>query len=573
MKFFTTKVSIDQGVPLKGASFSFTTSEKIKTVEFDSSELFEEAFVLASSTYSKQEILESAAAKKCFPKIQLLCNVELIEEENDLYHYTVFPFKYVKAITQQNETELASFIPFDIKEKYPNNDSLDEVKDLFCFILKNTQMHNLQIEENILLSESLEELLNCIALHIYVTPIDLYAYQQTDSEKEKFKDILNLLFDSSGIIPLSFETHEEPSPTEKDIFSLFVKEVNKQISSQIMEPEEKRSVDQSAIESMPPAVKETYLKETKRLKRLPPSSLEYQTQLDYVELIEEMPWKKLSKYKVNINEIKSALDSTHKGLEEVKNNILYHFALEKHLNKPNGNVLCFLGPPGTGKTSIVKSIAKATDRKIIKIALGGMNDEAEFRGHRRTYVSAKPGRIVSSIKACGSMNPIILLDEIDKVSTSDRSNPLAALLEILDPEQNSEFIDRFLEIPLDLSKCLFIATANYKKNIPPPLLDRLDIIEFKEYTPAEKIQILKDYTIPNLIKELSLQDFTFEWNESFYQKIKVFSTREIEKITKTIFKKCIYQNLTEGKTNFNISEDEILKHSSKKIGFNNGNNS
>lgn len=574
MKFFTKQVSIDQGVPLKGASFDFTTSEKIKTVEFDSSELFERTFVLASSTYSDKEILNSPAAKKSFPKIQLLCNVESMEKKEDLYHYTVFPFKYVKAITQQNETELTSFIPFNLKDKYPNNHSLDEVKDLFCFIFKNTQTYNLQIEENILLSESLEELLNCVALHVYVAPIDLYAYQQTDSEKEKFKDILNLLFDSSGIIPVSFDPNEQPiGPTEKDIFSLFVKEVNKQIGAQLAEQEDQPVLDQNAIDNMPPAVKEKYFKESKRLKRLPPSSLEYQTQLDYVELLEEMPWQKYSKYNIDIDEIKTALNSTHKGLEQVKDNILYHFALEKHLKKPNGNVLCFLGPPGTGKTSIVKSIAKATNRKIIKIALGGMNDEAEFRGHRRTYVSAKPGRIVSSIKNSGSMNPIILLDEIDKVTASDKSNPLAALLEILDPEQNSEFIDRFLEIPLDLSKCLFIATANYKKNIPAPLLDRLDIINFKQYTSEEKLEILKDYTIPNLIKDLSLKDFTFEWEDSYYEKIKVFSTREIEKITKLVFKKCIYQNLTEGKTNFKISEDDIYKKSSKKIGFTNGNNS
>lgn len=577
MYFTTIPLSIDLGVPLRGVTFTFQSKRKIETTETNINETaYQNAFVIASSTYSEEEISKlynSSGSSTLYPKIQLLCSMESEVLEEGVYTYTCLPVEYMK-ISHKKDNAFV-FERFAVKDKYPSKYSLDEIKDLFCFILENTPVYNMDLRHNVILAETLEEILNSIALAIFTTPIDLYVFQQTTSEKQRFKEILDTLFENSGIMPVSFETYQkpqaEPSYNEKDIFSVFIKEVSKQMEmSSSPNPEESNSEYEDSL--MPLKVKEKYYKEKKRLKRLPQSSLEYQTQYDYIELLEEIPWGKYSRSNVNLNTIKEQLNKTHKGLENIKNDIVYHFALEKHLKKPSGNVLCFLGPPGTGKTSIVKSIAEATGKPIVKIALGGMNDEAEFRGHRRTYVSSKPGRIVTSLKECQTLNPIILLDEIDKITTSDRSNPLAALLEILDPEQNDSFIDRYLELPLDLSKCVFIATANYKKNIPPPLLDRLDIIEFKEYTPEEKIKIFREYTLPKLKEDLKITHFEITESENFSNAIKHFSTRKIEKIVLKIFKKFIYEYLTQETTQFTLTEGLINEPSSPKIGFKNANN-
>lgn len=569
-------LSIDKGVPLKGVAFSFTSEKEIETskVEVDGKK-YDTAFIIASSTYSEKEIkkiLSTPGAPSLYPKIQVLCLLESKTLTDGIYKYTCLPIRYMKVSYKKDHMTIYDF--FEIRDKYPKKYSLDEIKDLFCFVLENTQIFNMDLQQNIILAETLEEILNSLALAMFTSPIDLYVFQQTASEKQRFKEVLDCLFENSGIMPVSFETYKkppEPSYNEKDIFSIFVKEVSKQMEAASQPPEEPPSSYND--QKMPIKIKEKYYKEKKRLKRLPQSSLEFQTQLDYIELLEEIPWNTFSKTNINLQSIKEQLNTTHRGLESIKNDIIYHFALEKHLKKPSGNVLCFLGPPGTGKTSIVKSIAQATDRPIVKIALGGMNDEAEFRGHRRTYVSSKPGRLVTAIKECQVLNPIILLDEIDKITTSDRSNPLAALLEILDPEQNSEFIDRYLELPLDLSKCLFIATANYKKNIPPPLLDRLDIIEFKEYTSSEKLDIFKNHTFKKLKNDLNLNHLDIIYSEDFCNSIKSFSTRKIEKITLKIFKKFIYENLINNTTKFTLTEDLINEPSSPKIGFNNENNS
>jgi len=577
MNFTTIPLSIDKGVPLKGVAFSFTSKKGIKTSEVTlEGNKYENAFVIASSTYSEEEmtrIFSNSEALSLYPKIQVLCLLESSTFEDGTHTYKCLPVKYMRISHKKNNKIVYDF--FEIKERYPVKYPLEEIKDLFCFILENTPIFNMDLQENIILAENLEEILNSIALALFTSPIDLYVYQQTASEKQRFKEILDCLFESSGVMPVTFETYEKPEPqpsyTEKDIFSIFIKEVTKQMETSSKPTNE--TLSEFNDQKMPVKIKEKYYKEKKRLKRLPQSSLEYQTQLDYIELVEEMPWGLFSKTNLNLSSVKAHLDTTHSGLDNIKNDIIYHFALEKHLKKPSGNVMCFLGPPGTGKTSIVKSIAKATNRPIVKIALGGMNDEAEFRGHRRTYVSSKPGRLVTAIKECQVLNPIILLDEIDKITTSDRSNPLAALLEVLDPEQNSEFIDRYLELPLDLSKCLFIATANYKKNIPPPLLDRLDIIEFKEYTPEEKIQIFKNYTFKNLIKDLKMSNFEINCSDDFCDSVKHFSTRKIEKITLKIFKKFIYENIINNTTKFTLTEDLINEPSSPKIGFKNGNNS
>lgn len=257
---------------------------------------------------------------------------------------------------------------------------------------------------------------------------------------------------------------------------------------------------------LPAEVHEKAMKEFARLDKISASSPEYSVILNYIECILDLPFNVYTADENDLSAAKAVLDADHFGLEKVKERIVEYLAV-LHLTKEiKGPILCFVGPPGVGKTSVATSIARALGRKFVRMSLGGVKDEAEIRGHRKTYVGAMPGRIISGIKTAGSMNPVFLLDEIDKLSADIHGDPASALLEVLDPEQNATFRDRFMEIPFDLSKVMFITTANTVDTIPYPLLDRMEIIELTGYTDEEKLQIAKRYLIPKQLKNNGLSE-------------------------------------------------------------------
>ena len=260
-------------------------------------------------------------------------------------------------------------------------------------------------------------------------------------------------------------------------------------------------------------------RELRRLDVIPPASPEYSVIVSYVETIAELPWSKMSEDNLDLNQAQQVLDRDHYDLEKVKRRLIEYLAVRKLNPQGHGPILCFLGPPGVGKTSLGQSIADALGRKFVRMSLGGIRDEAEIRGHRRTYIASMPGRIIQELRRAGTRNPVMMLDEIDKIGADFRGDPASALLEVLDPRQNNTFSDRYLDVPFDLSQVLFIATANYMDGVPEPLRDRMEVISLPGYTEREKLEIAKRYLVRRQLEENGLKPEQCEWQDEAFRLI------------------------------------------------------
>ncbi len=338
--------------------------------------------------------------------------------------------------------------------------------------------------------------------------------------KARMKEIIKQLGREIRMLEVRGKIHSEvEKEMTKSEREFMLKQELKAIQKELGEEDEEKVAEEKEIKhlkkeikkaGMPKEVEKIAMDELKRLKRIYPISPEYNVVHNYIEWLYQMPWNKSSKTKIDIKKARKILDEDHYGLRQIKERILEYLAICQIQDKPGATIMCFVGPPGVGKSSLGRSIARSLGRKFVQMSLGGMHDESEIRGHRRTYVGAMPGSIIQNLKRAGENNPVIMLDEIDKLGTAQfQGDPASALIEVLDPELNFAFNDHYLDVPFDLSNTLFITTANILDPIPPALLDRMEVIELPGYTEEEKVQIAKKYLVPKQIKFNGLQKHPF----------------------------------------------------------------
>lgn len=350
-----------------------------------------------------------------------------------------------------------------------------------------------------------------IASHLPIKVKEKQKVLEIDDVKERMQHLLTILTNEKKVLDLERKIGKRVQTSmEQTQKEYYLREQLKAIQKELGEGDGKVSEVDGLREkikerNMPERVEDVALKELDRFERVPQSSAESSVIRNYIDWLISLPWTEKTEDLIEMEQAEKILDEDHYGLDKVKERILEYLAVQKLTNSIKGPILCLVGPPGVGKTSLAKSIARSISRKFVRISLGGVRDEAEIRGHRRTYIGAMPGRVIQGMKRAGTINPVFLLDEIDKMANDFRGDPASAMLEVLDPEQNHNFSDHFIEETYDLSNVMFIATANYVNNIPEPLLDRMELISIAGYTEVEKLHIAKEHLIPKQLKENGLQ--------------------------------------------------------------------
>ncbi len=449
---------------------------------------------------------------------------------------------------QENESGIWTARPLVLKEKMPQKGDKqfiaahESIRDLVLRILSNREDSNPQVD----IQMTLRSIGNGPTLVNYVCAVYFFSTAQKeellaiDSLTERATSVLTLLEKENEMMNIKADirrrTHEAMDKQQRDYFLQQEIETIKQdlgdTGAQTIKELRERAQDKRWSE----VVQEVFNKELQRLEHMPTHSPDFSTQLSYLELMLELPWGIYSEDNYDMKHAQEVLNHDHFGLDKVKERVVEYLAVQRQLglrsekekesNPVKSPILCLYGPPGVGKTSLGKSVAEALGRKYARISLGGLHDEAEIRGHRRTYIGALPGRIIDGIKKCGTSNPVFVLDEIDKIGADYKGDPTSALLEVLDPEQNSAFHDNYLDVDYDLSHVLFIATANSLDTVPRPLLDRMELIEMTGYLQEEKEEIAKRHLIPKELKNHGLKSSQLKFKKEILGHIIDDYTRE-----------------------------------------------
>jgi ATP-dependent Lon protease len=379
--------------------------------------------------------------------------------------------------------------------------------------------------------EDPSKMADTIASHLAVNIPEKQELLELSSVFDRLEKIYSLMNNEIGVMQVEKRIRNRVKrQMEKSQREYYLNEQIKAIQKELGESEDGRSEideieEKLAKKKLTKEAREKVTAEVKKLKNMSPMSAEATVVRNYIDTVLALPWKHKSRVKNDINAAREVLDADHYGLEKVKDRIIEYLAVQQRTRKNRGSILCLVGPPGVGKTSLGQSIAKATGRKFTRLALGGVRDESEIRGHRRTYIGSMPGKVIQNIKKVGTSNPIILLDEVDKLGADWRGDPSSALLEVLDPEQNSTFQDHYLEVDYDLSDVMFITTAN-TLNMPQPLLDRMETIRLSGYTEDEKVEIAKRHLIPKQISNHGIKEGEFSLDDAALRKTIQLYTRE-----------------------------------------------
>ena len=438
-----------------------------------------------------------------------------------------------------NYTALENYtvVDIDVKEEAKEKDveTLALMRTLLNYFERYAKSSNKITTETVDAVSDIEEpgrLADIVASHLPIKISDKQEVLEMLNVKKRLDHLLIRLHDEQEVLDLekkiSAKVKQSMERTQKEYF---LREQMKAIQTELGDSEGKtgevatlrKRIDEVG---MPETTKLAVLKELDRYEKLPAASAESGVIRNYVDWMVSLPWSKKTEDRMDIKHAEKILNRDHNGLEKVKERVLEYLAVRQLMKSLRGPILCLAGPPGVGKTSLARSIAESLDREFVRISLGGVRDESEIRGHRRTYVGAMPGRIIQGMKKAGTVNPVFLLDEIDKMSNDFRGDPSAAMLEVLDPEQNNTFSDHFIEEPYDLSNVLFIATANDLSTIPGPLLDRMEVISIAGYTEIEKTEIMKDHLIPKQMEEHGLKKGQIIFKDEALLELIRYYTRE-----------------------------------------------